>query len=195
MGIETAKIVYLTDTANDNAKILPKSIGSAIIHKPSNDYETTDQTTVSAELDKHTTSIETEAKNVDDIQTEIGTETLSTTSQNLVGAINEINGGLSALFSEFVVGDSSGRVKLSNGLVIQWGKTSWLNDTAYTTITFPISFSSTPTIFITSWKQSKQALATGSVYNVSASGFSLYHCGTNSSAGSYYSWLAIGQAG
>jgi hypothetical protein len=52
MAIETANIVYLTDTANDNAKILPKSIGSAIIHKPSNDYETADQTTVSAELDK-----------------------------------------------------------------------------------------------------------------------------------------------
>jgi hypothetical protein len=52
MATETAKIVYLTDTANDNAKILPKSIGSAITHKPSNDCETADQTTVSAELDK-----------------------------------------------------------------------------------------------------------------------------------------------
>lgn len=149
--------------------------------------DSSDSTSIT--VSKNVDDIQTE---VDDIQTEIGTGTLSTTSQNLIGAINEINGGLSALFSEFVVGDSNGRVKLSNGLIIQWGKTSWLDDTTSTIITFPISFSSTPTVFITSWKQSRQALATGSIYDVSASSFSLYHSGASSSAGSSYSWIAIG---
>lgn len=145
-------------------------------------------------IDSSSSTNITVSKNVDDIQTEIGTETLSTTSQTLIGAINEINGGLSSLFSEFAVEDLNGRVKLSNSLVIQWEKTAWLNDATYDTITFPISFSFIPTVFITSWKLSQQALATGSVYNVSTSEFSIYHCGANSSEGSYYSWLAIGRA-
>lgn len=195
MGIESAKIVYLTDTANDNAKILPKSIGSAIIHKPSNDYETTDQTTVSAELDKHTTSIETEANNVDDIQTEIGTETLSTTSQNLVGAINEINGGLSAipgLLSEVNFGSSSGYAKWNNGLLVQWGKVA--TSARWVTITLPLPFADTNYFtYSLDINRDTGSAQTGYMYSMPKTVQTF-------EAGCYVGdnclrWLAIGQAG
>lgn len=59
MAEQQAKVVYLVD-GNKESILIPKGDSRAVLHKPDNEYEGVEQTTVSAELDKQVALINQE---------------------------------------------------------------------------------------------------------------------------------------
>lgn len=162
MATETAKIVYLTDK-DKTQKYLPKSIGSAVIHMPSNDYETATQTNVSAELDKLAKQLQ--GKSVADLLTALTNADggLSLTVADVVKTIASLNahtvdgyhaGTSNGQLIPIVASNfssSSGYVKWGNGLIVQWGVISNHAEEGYApqTVVFPISFTDAGTYLVT----------------------------------------------
>ncbi|MDD7201002.1 MAG: hypothetical protein SPF89_09015 [Sphaerochaetaceae bacterium] len=163
MAEQQAKVVYLVD-GNKESILIPKGDSRAVLHKPDNEYEGVEQTTVSAELDKLMGLLK--GKSVADLLTALSNADggLSLTVADVVKTIAALNAhtvdGYHAGVSDGMLcpivasnfGSSSGYVKWGNGLIVQWG-TIADGANATGTVSFPIQelFTAKPFVFTTGY--------------------------------------------
>lgn len=84
-----------------------------------------------------------------------------------------------------------GYVKMANGTIIQWGYATF--DSNSTSITFPISFNSTPQICFGGRASANSVYAVGALYTArSATGFTAHGWKVSGTADASCSWIAVG---
>lgn len=91
-----------------------------------------------------------------------------------------------AITTSAISKSANGYVKLGNGIIIQWGKTSSNNNV---TVTFPTAFTSTPTLSTSVVRSAGDSYAPV-IVSISATNFKIY-CGGGSNGSPSY-WIAIG---